>query len=31
MTRETVERWIAAYVAAWRAPGTDIGHGLHKS
>ena len=23
MTRETVELWIAAYEAAWRAPGTE--------
>ena len=23
MTREAVERWIAAYEAAWRAPGVD--------
>lgn len=23
MTREAAERWIAAYVAAWRAPGVD--------
>ena len=23
MTREDIERWIARYVAAWRAPGTD--------
>ena len=23
MTRETVERWITAYVEAWRVPGTD--------
>ena len=23
MTRETVERWIAAYESAWRATGTD--------
>ncbi len=23
MTREQVERWVAAYVEAWRAPGTE--------